>query len=125
MKVSAKLSNSDRSVEVEYNFGETLAEAVELFGEEVVFSRFKAAAVVDLQALIRRGLTPKTDKEGNEIESAKTDEEIAASVAEWKPGVKQVTRKSKAEKIKDLVADMSDEDREALLASIMAGDDED
>lgn len=123
-KVSATLKDSDRVVEVEYDFGETLEQALELFGEEVVFSRFKAAAVVDLQALIRRNMQPKTDKEGKVTEEPKTDEEIQQIVSEWKPGIKQVTRKSPQEKIKALMEGMSDEDREALLAGLLEGEDE-
>lgn len=105
--ISAKLKDNDRTVTVSYEFGETLREAVQKFGEEVVFSRYLAAAVVDLQALLRRG-----------IKVGKTDSEITSMVAAWRPGVKMVSRKSAGEKIKDAFAGMSDGDRKALLEEL-------
>ena len=97
------------SATVEYDFGSNLPEAVELFGEDVVFKRFKAAAVVDLQGVIRRNL--KGD-------NPKTEEEIQEAVSEWKPGV-QKARKSKQEKALDILGEMSQEEKDAFLAELM------
>lgn len=98
------------SAEVEYDFGDNLAEAVALFGDDVVYSRFKAAAIVDLQALIRRHL---------DGEKPKTNEEIQALVTEWKPGVTKRVRKSTKEKAEELFDSMSDDEKKALLESLM------
>ena len=61
---------------VEYDFGDNMADAAKKFGDEVVFTGFRADAVVDLQALIRRNLNAGTDY----VEAAKV----------WKPGVRSV-----------------------------------
>ena len=112
-KITARDGNEENSpsVSVDYDFGDNLQEAVELFGDDVVFSRFKAAAVVDLQALIRRHLGG---------EKPKTAEEIQALVSEWKPGVSKRVRKSTTEKAQDLIGQMSAEEKAALLASLQA-----
>ena len=66
-QVSAKITDGD-PVQVQYDFGTDLDEAVELFGAEVVFSRYKSAAVIDLQAYMR-GLI-RQEKPADEIEEA-------------------------------------------------------
>lgn len=63
----------------EYNFGENLAEAIELFGEEIVHAHFTAHAVVSLQSRMRS--------------AAKQGQDVQEEVDKWKPG--QVTRRGK------------------------------
>lgn len=110
--VTAKVGTEEGapSASVNYDFGDNLDEATELFGADVVFARFKAASVVDLQALIRRHLDSDTPKSATEIQ------ELATA---WKPGVQTKKRKSAGEKIQDLLGDMSETDRAALLESLM------
>ena len=107
--VTATTTGSDRQVSVAYDFGDNLDQAVELFGADLVFNRYESAVTIDLQALIRRG-----------IKADKTDEEIAKMAAEWKPGIKQVVRKSAQEKIKDAFGAMSEDDKKAMLEQLMA-----
>ena len=111
--IAAKAGTSDDapSASVEFDFGDTLADAAELFGEDVVFSRFVSAATVDLQALIRRNLT---------LEEPKSEEEIQELVAEWKPGVSTRVRVSASEKAQRAVDALSDAEKTALLQSLMA-----
>ena len=59
-----------------YDFGETLQESVDLFGENVVHSAFASDARISLQGLIRGALDRGEDPEG-----------IATRLASWKPGV--------------------------------------
>lgn len=113
-KVEAKLSTSDRVFSTEYNFGDNVQDAIAKFGEDTVFTKFKQAAIIDLQAMIRRQLTPAEDGK------VKTDEEIAAAIAEWEPGSKTVVRKSPLEKAKEQLSKMSDEEKAALLAQLQA-----
>jgi len=61
---------------MEYNFGASLQESVELFGEAPVHSAFVAASIVSLQGNIRSGL------DRGEDEAA-----IRVRLAPWKPGV--------------------------------------
>ena len=113
--IAAKAGTSDDapSASVEFDFGENLAEAAELFGDDVVFSRFVSAATVDLQALIRRNLT---------LEEPKTEEEIQVLVAEWRPGVSTRKRVSATEKAQRAVDALSDSEKAALLESLLAED---
>lgn len=125
MEVSAEVRSIERdAVTVEYEFGETLEEMVELFGEDVVANRAKAAMVIDLQAGIRRHMVDQTDKDGNVTTPAKSDDEIQAWAASWKPGVKRVARKSAKEKLQELLSGMTPEQRAALLESALEDDDE-
>lgn len=111
--ISAKLGTEDNSpsATVNFDFGDNLDEAVTLFGADVVYSRFKAAAVVDLQALIRRHLDGETPK---------TEAEIQALVTEWRPGVTTRKRKSTKEKAEELFATLSEADKAALLEQLMS-----
>ena len=119
--ISAKAGTTDEapSASVNYDFGETLAEAEELFGADVVFSRFVAAATVDIQALIRRHLKTPEDKDGNITGEAKSEEEIQAIVAEYKPGTSTRTRVSASEKAARAIDKLTEEEKAALLESLM------
>ena len=78
MQITAKkkVEGEVKEVTIEFDFGENLKAARGLFGDEVIFSKFKAAAKIEAQATMRRlldrGLPPN---------------EVAAKMAEWKPGV--------------------------------------
>jgi hypothetical protein len=113
-EVTAKLGKEEDSpsITVSYDFGSSLEDAVEMFGEEVVFSRFRGAAVVDLQALIRRHAGG---------EKPKSEEEINTLAGEWKPGVSR-KKKSQKEKALDLLADMTPEEVAELVAGLSDDD---
>jgi len=99
-----KAKKGDRVVSVNYDFGESLQDAVSKFGEDVVFTKFKQAARIDLQAVLRRG-----------IEAGKTDEEIAQLAGQWKPGLVMRTSKDPIEVIKAKLAILSEEDKRKLI----------
>lgn len=124
VEVTARVPNAEppREVSVKYNFGRNLAEAVQLFGEDVVFNRFESAATIDLQALMRRHMVDQTNKKGEVSSPAKSDDEIRKLVANWRPGIKQIQRKSAKDKVKDLLSSMSPEERAALLQSYQEGE---
>lgn len=94
--------------EFTYDFGDNLQEAIEKFGEEVVYARFKAAVVVDVQGVARRLMSGKEPKKGKALQDA---------INEWKPGV-QRSRKSKTEKALAILEGMSDEERQEFLDSL-------
>jgi hypothetical protein len=66
----------DRKVNINYDFGATIEEAIAKFGKEVVFSNFKGNAVVTIQSGMR-GLAIK----------GKSDAEIQAHYNTYKLGV--------------------------------------
>lgn len=98
---------------VEYNFGADLTEAMELFGEDIIYSQFKQNATIALQGIMRRA-----------IQSGKSGDELQAAVSEWKPGVRTRTGKSPADKIKDLLAGKSPEEIQEILSSLSFEDDD-
>lgn len=110
--VSAKLAamEDDEAIVVQFDFGSNLAESVELYGEDVVYTRYKSAAVIDLQAYMR-GM----------IRAEKSPDEIEEAVGNWKPGVKAARGKSAVEKLETLMGKLSDEDRDALFKKYMSG----
>lgn len=121
VNVTARLGNDDDapSATVEYDFGDNLDEAVKKFGADVVYARFKNAATVDLQALIRRHLDVTPDKEGN-TPPAKSAAQIQELATAWKPGVLTRKRKSTSEKFEDLFGQLSEADKAAMLEKLMS-----
>jgi hypothetical protein len=102
-----------RTFQVEYDFGSNLEEAVELFGEKVVFTTFHQQAVVKLQDVIRRAAASFVD---NEIVWASEDA-VQEAASAWKPSVGRV-KKTKEDKALELIQSLSPEAREIILASL-------
>jgi len=108
MKVTAKVEKpgegvSGDPVSVEYNFGDTIADMIKNFGEDVIQSRARASLVIDLQAFIRR-----------QINAKKSLKEIQAAVKDWKPGVK-AAGKTPAEKLQALLEGKTQEEKMQIL----------
>ena len=104
-KIPAKDGKPEKSATINYDFGENLAKAVEMFGEDVVFSNAVANMKVRLQAVMR-----------SHLENNKVVEDL---VTGWKPG--QVTTGGKIDPVsavKDAFAGMSPEDKKAFLAQL-------
>jgi hypothetical protein len=75
LEVKATKQGTDREVVAMVDLGDNLQDAIEKFGEEVVFTNFQAQAKIRAQAIMRDMLT-----------AGKTDEEINEFMASWKPG---------------------------------------
>jgi len=105
-KVSATNPKVGRHVEVEYDFGDNLQDAVEKFGEDVVFSQFKQKCKVALQAVLR-----------NWLAAGVSDEEIQNKVQAWKIGLGP-QKKDPKQKLLEKFASMSDEEKKAFLAEL-------
>lgn len=105
--VSCKNPSVNREISIDYNFGASLSEAIELFGEEVVFSGFVADCKVGLQAFVRARL-------GKTEEEYMSDEQIIAEVEGWKPGQRKQAADPMA-KLQALLSKISPEQRAALL----------
>ena len=118
-KFTTKASKDEnaRSLTMEYHIGETVEEATEKFGDEIVLNYFGAQLVVQIQAAIRRMMNPK--EEGKHY----TDEKIIDYITnEYKPGVK--TGRVGVTKIDSLVKKfkgMSPEKQAEFLAKLSEG----
>ena len=117
-KFSVAVGNEEnaRKLDLSFDFGGSTARAVELFGEEAVYNGFIKGAKVALQGNVRA----KLSLEG---EDAKTDDEILAEAADWKPGTRATRATSKTSKIEKLLEGMEDDEKAALLLKLqgMAG----
>ena len=109
MEISAKTKDqtAEQAVTVSYEFGANLSDAVQLFGEDVIFNKAIDSLVIDVQAHIRRL-----------IKKGSNPTEIAAVLAGWKPGVSTTVRRSAGEKVQDLITRMTPEERIALLKEL-------
>lgn len=116
IEVTAQPADGSRSLSVNYDFGDNLDEAVQKFGADVVFTKFRASAIIDLQGRIRSGLKRTGEK-------VMTDEQIVASLANWKPTIATLgagSRKVTVEGLLEKAAKMTDEDRRTLLEQLKA-----
>ncbi len=112
--VTIQITNSARKeagkdpVNIEFEMPTTMAEAVEAWGEEIVFQKACQQVVVDFQGAGRRLMTPDDE------DKIKTDKEIVASMKEWTPKLR-AKAKSKIEKATAIFGDLSDDEKKALL----------
>jgi len=105
MEVNAQVTEGG-SVSFEYEFGSSLDQAVELFGEDIVWAYTLRALVIASQGHAR-GL----------IKSGKSADEIRTSLETWKPGAPRISR-SPEERVRELMDKMSPEDRAAILSEL-------
>lgn len=111
-EVSAKIGKDGAPIKIEYEFPETVEEAIDAFGEDVVLSNFISSTTISLQGLMR-----------NKMKAGKTAEEIQAELGPWKPGVR-AKGKSTMEKAFSLLGMLSDEERSRLLEQWMDSEDD-
>lgn len=90
---------------VKVDLPDSIQEATQRYGEELVYNRFMASLVIDLQSAMR------TQIRKEEFTEAK----LQAHIDEWKPKLK-ARGKSVPEKISDMLAKLTPEEREAVLA---------
>ena len=93
-------------VGVDYDFGDNLDEAVELFGKEVVYSHYKRAATIFIQDVLRRWAISMLGENGDgEVDP----DELQKKADELVLGVSTRVRTSKIDKAKKLIQDMTPE----------------
>ena len=110
-EVKAQVKSGDRANEVfviKHDIPATIDEAVQRFGEEIVYSRFRGSYVIDLQSFMRRQI----EKDGA------TQDTVQEASDAWRPGVR-AAGKSPQEKIGTLLAKLSPEERRELLAELV------
>ncbi len=114
--IIVKSKKTGRAVEFSRSFGETLSEAAELYGEDVVLSMFTASAVIRAQAAARAVL----ERDGS------TDDEAIEAGMTYTPGIIRRRGTSAKEKafgaIKDALSDgsLSQEELTAKIAELQA-----
>lgn len=108
MKVSCQ-TQEGASVTFDYNFGENLNEAVQLFGEDVCWAHLRRALILAAQGTAR-----------TMIRNGASKDEIVKTMKEWKPGIPR-RGKTPEEKFKELWDQMSPEDRARLSKVVKAG----
>lgn len=103
-------SKGNRTVEVDYHFGDNLEEMIELFGSTCVYDAALDQLVIRLQSVVRSGI-----KRGD------SDEEIANRVAEWKPGARAPKKyKSPREKLMELIKKVPQDQQAELINELRA-----
>lgn len=95
--------------EVDYNFGENLKEAVDLYGETVVHSAYVAEGKIQVQNLVRRLLEKGADQDAIEKE-----------LATYKIGESRKVTVDPAKAIYSRIPTMTPEEKKALIAELMA-----
>ena len=110
-EVKAQVKSGDRANEVfsvKYDVPANTEEAIQRFGEEVVYGRFRGSLVIDLQSFMRR-----------QIEKDNADDAtVQAAVDSWAPGVR-AAGKTPQEKIGSLLAKLTAEERRELLQELV------
>ena len=106
--IEATEKASGKKVAVTYNFGASLAEAIEKFGEDVVFSGFRRTSVITAQGIMRRL-----------AKAGKSDAEIQAAISGWKPGVAAERVTDPVARLKSMFSSMSAEERQKIMAELM------
>lgn len=78
IEITAKkeINGVEKAATISYDFGENGADAIKKFGDETVFSNFRANCKITAQGAMRRML-----------EDGKTQAEITERMKAWKPGV--------------------------------------
>ncbi|CAK0747286.1 hypothetical protein CCP1ISM_2710001 [Azospirillaceae bacterium] len=109
MEITAKQSEaSDKTISVVYDFGENLAQASAIFGDDMIYKGFVRQAVIQLQSNLRRWMT-----------AGLSDDEIKAKTAEWKPGmVERATPADTSKKLIEKFAKMGPEEKAGLIAAL-------
>ena len=105
MQVSAKTEDG-KSVTVDFEFGDTLKDKVDKFGEDVVNSHAHRTFVLSLQSWLR-----------SQLKSGKSPDEIKENLKTWQPGQRK-TPKSAADKAREILEQMSPEERAEFKKSL-------
>lgn len=103
---TVKATKDERTVEAQYDFGDSLQDMSDKFGEDVVFSNAKQNIRITLQAMIRRM-----------IQKGETEETIQDAVSAHVPGVGG-QKADPVDKFKQKWQNLSSEERERLLEEL-------
>ena len=106
----------ERTLEVEFDYGETLDDKIDLFGESVCNSKLDQKIRIDVQAYLRGKLSAAEEDGSPKF----TDEQIIESLKSWKLGEVSRVKKSKGDKALDLWNDADPDEQKDMLQKIVA-----
>lgn len=111
-QISAKITGdhprAGQVFTVNYDIPETIQEAVNKWGEEVVYSRFKQSLVIDIQSKIR----------GEIKKDNATPETVQEAVSQYTPDVKRPGVPF-SQKVEDFLKNMDPEERRAFIEDLV------
>lgn len=103
-----KINDEDVVLTIDVDLGDDLGDAIDKFGEDVVYSGFAANAKITCQAAMRR-----------EMGTGKTEDQIRERMGEWKPGIKLArVAVDPIQAFKAKLALMDDEERMEALSEL-------
>lgn len=113
--VTARIGDSDvehkgKSAQASYDFGDTLADTLKLFGDEVVRTNAIANIRVGLQNIMRTA-----------IKQGLGPEQIQAKVSVWKPGMAKLDFSDPKATAMAAFNSMSPEEQAAFVKDLKAG----
>lgn len=106
--IEVTATKGEKEATLTYDFGNNIEEARQMFGDDVVFTNFRQAAKISLQARMRSRL--------------EKDQDVQELATIWKPGI-QLERApaDPIAKAKNAFASMTPEQRLALLEELKSG----
>ena len=99
----AHVEASSYSGTVLYNMPETVEEALQMFGEQVVLTKFVQSVTIDVQSICRR---------------YKTQEEAQEAVNGYVPGIAKRSAGPSMKQVKEVMSKMSKEELQKLIESL-------
>lgn len=109
-EIKTKAPKADnREIMLNYVLPDTTEELVALLGESAVHAAAVSSIKIDFQAAVRR-----------QLEANKSDEEIVAVMATWKPGDKLSLPADPVARIKSAWSGLSPEQKAEMLAALQS-----
>ena len=108
IEVTATKKDTDREVKAIVDLGDNCQDAINKFGEEVVFTNFVSQAKIRAQAIMRDMLT-----------EGKTDAEISDFMASWKPGTTRERSFDPTAALLNKFEKLTPEEQQEYLAKLM------
>ncbi len=107
MATEINATRNDNSATVEYDFGESVSDACELFGEDVVMQGFVKSCKITAQSAMRRYLDAGLDEDA-----------IQEKMDAWKPGVALERVSDPVSAIKNKFASLSADEQTAIIEAL-------
>ena len=118
MKIDTKSPKTGRAVEFDVDLGENLQDAVDKFGDDVVYNLFIDAAVIKAQARARNLMNPGKDKDKD---PGMEPDAVIAEMSAWTPSLSLRKAADPAVALNRLITAMSKlgpEEKAALAATL-------